>query len=91
MKKIKFTIGCDPEVFVHNNSEHISVIGKIGGTKGNPIPLPHGGGIQEDNLAVEFNTPPASTRKEFVTNVVDAREDTKKLLSAPPLIPKIQS
>lgn len=75
-----FTVGCDPELFVHNNQHHISLIGKIGGTKGKPVPLPNGGGVQEDNLALEFNTEPATSQKEFIRKVVSAREDIRELI-----------
>lgn len=74
------TIGCDPEVFGAKEGHYTSLIGKIGGTKGNPIPLPHGGGVQEDNLAIEFNTKPATSQKDFIKAVTEAREDVRALM-----------
>jgi len=74
--KLKFTIGCDPEIFCQDESSVRSVIGKIGGTKADPMPLPLGDGfaVQEDNVALEFNVPAASNRDSFISNVRSAME-----------------
>lgn len=66
-----FTIGADPEVFVGNETGPKSIIGKIGGTKDLPLPLPIGDGfaVQEDNVALEFNIPPSGNKAEFVHNI----------------------
>lgn len=66
-----FKIGCDPEIFVGDGNVVKSIIGKIGGSKQHPRPLELGQGfaVQEDNVALEFNVPPASTRVEFIQNV----------------------
>jgi hypothetical protein len=48
-----------------------SSIGKIGGTKDNPLPVPalgKGFFLQEDNVAVEYNIPPAGRSTNFVSN-----------------------
>lgn len=74
------TVGCDPEVFARSRGRYVSLIGKIGGTKGNPVPLAGGGGVQEDNLALEFNTEPATTQKDFIERVISAREDVAHLM-----------
>lgn len=64
------TIGSDPEFFLVQGSSFKSGIGKIGGTKHDPAPLEREGFfIQEDNVAVEFNVPPASECREFVDNI----------------------
>lgn len=71
-----FKIGCDPEIFVGNDTGYKSIIGTIGGTKDFPRPLEIGEGfaVQEDNVALEFNIPAASTRDEFIERVVTARD-----------------
>lgn len=70
-----FTLGCDPEMFFTDHNDYISLIGKVGGSKGNPIPLIRGGGVQEDNVALEFNTAPAISKIDFITKVKNARDD----------------
>jgi hypothetical protein len=66
-----FKIGCDPEVFVGDANGVRSIIGKIGGTKEYPMPLPIGDGfaVQEDNVALEFNIPPSGSKAEFIHNL----------------------
>ena len=69
----RFKLGCDPELFlVDYNGQLRASCGLIGGTKESPQPitgLGEGFAIQEDNVAVEFNIPPAETMREFVDNV----------------------
>lgn len=70
-----FTMGCDPELFLADIHGQLKAsCGKIGGTKQNPQPLGIGDGfaVQEDNVAVEFNIPPAGTAREFVMSVSKA-------------------
>ncbi len=63
------TIGSDPEVFLCNNKGLVMpACGLIGGNKSNPIPV-EGGALQEDNVMAEFNTDPATTLDEFISNV----------------------
>lgn len=64
---MNFKLGADPELFVGNSSGVKSIIGKIGGTKESPFPLPLGDGfaVQEDNVAMEFNIPAADTQQNF--------------------------
>jgi len=62
-------LGCDPEIFLQGEKGNlVSSIGKVGGSKHAPLPLPIGDGfcVQEDNVALEFNIPPASSKQEFV-------------------------
>lgn len=71
-KKVQITCGADPEVFLTNlNGEFVSSIGRIGGSKMNPLPLPLGEGyaVQEDNVAMEFNIPPASDVRQFLMSI----------------------
>ena len=68
----KITIGSDPEVFLRNpiTGLHVSSIGLIGGSKSKPRTLERSGfALQEDNVAVEFNIPPAETLQAFVESI----------------------
>lgn len=64
-----FTIGFDGELFAKNKKgDFVACCGLIGGTKEKPKPLeglPAGFAIQEDNVAVEFNIPPANSSSKF--------------------------
>ena len=62
------TIGADPELFVIDGDEPVPVIGKLGGTKDQPIRV-ECGAVQEDNVLAEFNIDPAHTEKEFIHNI----------------------
>jgi hypothetical protein len=81
---MKFTLGADPECFVGNASGVKSIIGKVGGSKEAPMPLPLGNGyaVQEDNVAMEFNIPPAATKGQFVTHIVNAHTFLQKHVKA---------
>lgn len=71
MKKDLFTIGCDPEFFLRErkSGKLISAIPFVRGTKEAPMPLPRGGNIQRDNVAVEVATDPADSAESFVANI----------------------
>lgn len=65
----KILIGADPEIFVkHKDKGNISAHELIPGTKKNPHKV-KGGAVQIDGTALEFNIDPASTSKEFVSNI----------------------
>jgi len=68
-----FKLGCDPEIFLVDAAEAlIASCGRIGGTKEFPRPLEdlgEGYAVQEDNVALEFNIPPASSREEWVKSL----------------------
>lgn len=69
---MKITLGCDPEAFlVDVGGQFKSAIGRIGGTKESPQQLDLGEGycVQEDNVALEFNIPPAEGRSQFVASI----------------------
>jgi hypothetical protein len=69
---MSFKLGADPELFLKDASEaFVSVIGKIGGTKQNPMPLPLGEGfcVQEDNVALEYNIPACGSKGQLVHNI----------------------
>lgn len=75
----QFSLGCDPEVVAKDsNGNSRSVIGLIGGTKKNPRKTKHGS-VQEDNVLAEFNTHPAFTRDEFITNVTNVLGDLEEI------------
>lgn len=62
------TIGADPEVFISNAGNVVPVVGHLGGTKAEPLPVIKGA-LQEDNVLAEFNIDPARTGKEFAANI----------------------
>lgn len=67
----KVLVGIDPEVFLYdfNKQKFISAIGKVGGTKEQPRPIGNGCAVQEDNMAVEFNTPATDVLSSFRNNI----------------------
>lgn len=81
MSEARATVGTDPEFFVRdNNGKLVSAIPLIEGTKESPEPLPGGGNVQRDNVALEFATDPASSTKEFVEKIGRAFQDIFKKL-----------
>lgn len=69
---IPYTLGADPEMFMADNIGALKAsCGLIGGTKSMPQPLGCGEGfaVQEDNVAIEFNIPPAKSAQEFADNL----------------------
>lgn len=66
-------LGSDPEVFLQDkNNKFLSVIGKIGAGKFDPLQIPDmpkGFTLQEDNVALEFGIPPAASADEFVHHI----------------------
>lgn len=79
-----FTIGCDVEIFGKTSEgKHIALCDKIGGSKSSPLQVPHlpeGFAVQEDNVALEYNIPPADTMLGFVENVSIMRAECKTIL-----------
>lgn len=74
-KSFKITIGTDPEFFLQTGGRFVSAIPLIEGTKHEPAPLPNGGTIQRDNVAVEFATDPAKDGEDFVNKVRSCMRD----------------
>lgn len=69
---MQIKLGCDPELFLMDVTGKLRAsCGLIGGTKEVPQPLPIGDGyaVQEDNVAIEFNIPPAANAKDFVNSI----------------------
>ena len=63
-----YMVGCDPEVFLVNEAgDYVSSIDRIGGSKDFPRPIDEEGcAVQEDNVAVEYNTPPCNNVESFI-------------------------
>lgn len=72
------TIGADVEVFaVDKDGKHISMCGKIGGTKEKPKQVkdfPKGYMVQEDNVSLEYNVPPSDNKDSFRKSITVMRE-----------------
>lgn len=66
-----YTIGTDPEFFGREKKtkKYRSMIKHIKGTKQEPEILKCGAGLQRDNVALEFASPPAKTEMEFVKSL----------------------
>jgi len=79
---VKVTIGADPEFFIEDKYGNLrSAIDYIGGTKDRPRSLRRPGfAVLEDNVAVEFNIPPATSEQEFIKSIQWSKKEIKKLL-----------
>lgn len=93
MKKLnlkKVTLGSDPELFfMQESGKYISSIGIVPGTKSDPYPIPgmeEGYATQTDNVAVEYNIPPASTEESFSNNIQNALDYIQRIATAYSLI-----
>lgn len=77
------TVGTDLEVFGKKGDYHVALCGKIGGSKEAPLQIPDmskGFMVQEDNVSLEFNIPPADDPVAFVQYVARMRERVGKIL-----------
>jgi hypothetical protein len=80
-KKVRITIGTDPEFFLRKDGQYVSSqSAKIQGTKHEPVALKNGGTIQRDNVAVEFATEPAKDGEDFVGKVKSCLVDAQAML-----------
>lgn len=77
-----FTIGTDYEYPLYDvlKSRYVSVIGRIGGSKDEPVPTPFGN-VQEDNVLAEVAIKPANTEDEFVDLVLGSKNHLFALLA----------
>lgn len=95
---MEFTIGADPEFFALKPNKkkydlglldecHVSLIGKLGGTKDSPIPLktcgasPYEVTIQEDNVAGELGWRPSKKSAEWSAAVQAAQSGMFELIN----------
>lgn len=76
-----FTFGCDPELFIYDNSrsKYISADKIIPGSKKEPARVKQGA-VQPDGMAAEFNIDPASCFEEFEDNVQTVLQELKSFL-----------
>lgn len=67
----ELTIGSDPEALLRNKKtkEIVSAIPFIKEGKQNPRNLGDGYKVLHDNVLVEFNVPPAKSKREFISNL----------------------
>jgi len=87
----KFTISSDPEFpIVQSDGTFVSSIGLIGGSKQEPRQTEHGF-IQEDNVMVEVNPIPATTREQFIINHVLMMSDVEAILKPLDLEARIEA
>lgn len=78
MPKSVFLVGCDPELFLKDprTNSYVSAHDVIPGSKIEPFKVTSGA-IQVDGAAAEFNTDPASSAKQFVTNISQVMTELK--------------
>lgn len=78
------TLGTDTELLARRkDGQHVALCGKIGGSKHKPLQMkdfPQGFALQEDNVAVEFNIPPAVSKTVWSSQIQRALEETKRVL-----------
>lgn len=78
------TLGADPEFFIKQGNDLISIEGLLGGTKENPKVIDDHGDfkIQEDNVAAEYNIPASYTKEQFIKHILWPQDYIKALLGA---------
>jgi hypothetical protein len=79
------SIGSDIEAFLFNtvSKRIVPCVGILPGTKESPHQLPGlkaGYAVQEDNVMVEFNIPPARSAKAFAASIEVAKDGVRKML-----------
>lgn len=76
-----FKIGADPEFFLRdtNTGKFVNAHGMVPGTKQDPLPV-EGGAVQVDGMALEFNIDPATSFKEFDTNINRVLEQLREMV-----------
>lgn len=81
---MEFTLGSDVELFgIDSSGKHRALCGLVGGTKEHPKQMEdciEGFAYQEDNVAVEFNIPPAKIKDQWFKYIIEGREKVKKKL-----------
>lgn len=87
-------VGADVEFFLKDyKGNPVPVIGLIGGTKSEPMPILDAPGyaLQEDNVALEFNIPAASDVHEWVYSLMRIKEEINRRVKEKGLRPAIES
>lgn len=78
---IKFSVGADPELFLKSYGSYKSAVGLVGGSKWAPLPLNNkGDAILEDNVAVEFNIEPATSKDAFRSHIHRVLDHLRSIL-----------
>lgn len=88
MGKYKFKledilIGSDPEFAVSTVGFYptpVSVIGKLGGSKKEPMDIGNGCGLQEDNVMAELTMPPCKTFEEFFGYIQYGKDKIREII-----------
>lgn len=72
MKILEPTLGTDFELAIldENTNDFKSVVGRLGGTKDEPLSIGEGCFRQEDNVAAEFNIPPVDNLTDWLQHIV---------------------
>ena len=72
-------VGTDPELFLKNkDNTPYSAVGAIGGSKNKPRYIGEIG-YQEDNVMVEFNTPPTDSAGLMIGYIQEAKDTIESL------------
>ena len=81
MLKFKM-IGSDPEFFVYDQQNNITVPSFMitDGTKEFPLEYEKGFKILKDNLVLEGNIPPSSTKEEWINNMLKLKKDFNNII-----------
>jgi len=77
------TFGSDPEFFGvdRDTLQPVSVIGKLGGSKSEPLDIGNGCSRQEDNVLAEVCIPPVTNVTDFVKHINYAKNTCSELLA----------
>lgn len=77
------SIGSDPEFFIRNKEteETVSSIGRINGTKDCPQDMGDGFAVLKDNVLIEGNIPPSSTKEGFIEAFKGLKEIMNNILN----------
>lgn len=82
----KYTLGCDPEIFVGQNGKPVSAFGLINGDKANPLKVTNGA-VQVDGMALEFNIDAANSESDWMRNINGVLEILASMVPEHQLLP----
>ena len=82
---MQIRIGCDPELFLVNpsNGSFVSGHDALPGSKADPYKVDRGA-VQIDGTALEFNTDPANSCEEFISNIKAVMGQMQAMVEAGP-------